>query len=561
MPLIEGIQEYIETAEDYVYTSFSSVKAEMPNIQEAVNRFWVDVSRFGPSIPEIRIPGLGEFQSIVEKATDWAAEHPWKVSGLSIGVLGLGLLVGYNVYQIKARPRLARRGHSSGHERRQVVVVLGADLEPARQLALALEKKGFIIIASVSVPEAVDELEHAGKGYVRALVLNPYEPAAIPIFLRSLAATLSQRFPINVHGDPHASPSAHPYIHSVVSYLSFHPGKMSTFAPLEHLQLQSDYIPFLTATHIVPLQIIQALLPLMRNSPSRTRDAVANGHGKRSIVVCVPLADARVGLPFSGTHSMAAVATLRAVEVLRREVRIAAMTGRSEGMGDINVVSVEVGVLDLPVDTRMVDAYHEEPTESWTPSEQMAYGTAYKATLTEERRQRILAETPKAEVFVDKVVEIVSFGRALTVSLFGFRLYLGPVFDWLRGNRYSVGAGVGLWSYVPGGLLDAFINTPYYIVSHHKGAEGTRVGVPPPAPGPAPAQVHSAAAPLPVAPAAAAPGPKEAVDSAQTSEHERDASENGSEADVESNDGAGVSESWVSLQARSTTSSSDATTA
>ena len=45
----------------------------------------------------------------------------------------------------------------------------------ALPLILALEKKGFIIIASVATPEAVDELERAGKGYVRALVLDPFE--------------------------------------------------------------------------------------------------------------------------------------------------------------------------------------------------------------------------------------------------------------------------------------------------------------------------------------------------------------------------------------------------
>ncbi|KAI0306403.1 hypothetical protein B0F90DRAFT_746381 [Multifurca ochricompacta] len=43
-------------------------------------------------------------------------------------------------------------------------------------------------------------------------------------------------------------------------------------------------------------------------------------------------------------------------------------------------------------------------------------------------------------------------------------------------------------------------------------------------------------------------------DSPQTSEHERDGSENGSEADVESNDGAGVGESWISLKLHPTTS-------
>ena len=54
----------------------------------------------------------------------------------------------------------------------------------------------------------------------------------------------------------------------------------------------------------------------------------------------------------------------------------------------------------------------------------------------------------------------------------------------------------------------------------------------------------------PSAPEAPADMGKESTESPQTSE--RDGSENGSEADVESNDGAGVGESWISLQPGST---------
>lgn len=45
----------------------------------------------------------------------------------------------------------------------------------ALPLILELEKKGYIIIASVSTPEAVEVLEHKCQGYVRALVLDPNE--------------------------------------------------------------------------------------------------------------------------------------------------------------------------------------------------------------------------------------------------------------------------------------------------------------------------------------------------------------------------------------------------
>jgi Fungal family of unknown function (DUF1776) len=255
-----------------------------------------------------------------------------------------------------------------------------------------------------------------------------------------LASALSHRFPINIHGDPHASPATHPYVHSVVSLLGL--SQFSALTPLEHVQLQGEYLKYLNATHITPLHIIQALLPLMRNSPSRTRDAIKNGKGKKSIVVCVPAVDARVGLPFLGPSSISAAATLRAAEVLRREVRVAAATGGAEGMNDINIVSLEVGALDVPpfAGRRQLDYDPKEYTKSWTPSEKLAYGPAWELTL-EGPGHKFQRKAQKVEVFVDDILQIVSHGRVGSVFLCGLRLNIGSYFDWMRGGRYSVGSG------------------------------------------------------------------------------------------------------------------------
>jgi hypothetical protein len=260
-----------------------------------------------------------------------------------------------------------------------------------------------------------------------------------------LASTLSHRFPTNIHGDPHASPATHPFVHSVVSLLGLSP--FSALTPLEHVQLQGEYLKYLNATHITPLQIIQALLPLMRNSPSRTRDSIKNGKGKKSIVVCVPATDAHVGLPFLGPSSMSAAATLRAVDVLRREVRVAAATGGAEGMSDINVVSFEVGALDIPpfAGRHLLDHASKEYTKSWTPSEKLAYGPAWEFTLEGGNQFRRRAQ--KAEAFVDDVLQVVSYGRIRSVSLCGLRLHIWSVFDWMRGGRYAVGAGGNVSSF------------------------------------------------------------------------------------------------------------------
>jgi hypothetical protein len=116
-------------------------------------------------------------------------------------------------------------------------------------------------------------------------------------------------------------------------------------------------------------------------------------------------------------------------------------------------------------------------------------------------------------------------------------------------------------SHLPGAVLDIIISIPYLLLSSHKALsrrtrEPTAVKAPPPAP--ASASVPSIVSVPPEVPASTV---KETTDSAQTSgsEHERDTSENGSEADVESNDGAGVSESWVSLGPNSTTTEAAAT--
>ena len=229
-------------------------------------------------------------------------------------------------------------------------------------------------------------------------------------------------------------------MHSVVSLLSL--SQFSTLAPLEHVQFQGEYLKYLNATHVTPLQIIQALLPLMRNSPSRTRDAIKTGKGKKSIVVCVSAHDACIGFPFMGPSSVSAAATRRAVDVLRREVRVAALTGDAEGMSDIEVVSVEVGVLDIPpfAGRRMLDYDPKEYTKSWTPSEKLAYGPGWELALrsTTCKYQR---SAQKLDLFVGDLVQIVSHGRVCSVSLCGLQLHVGSVFGWLRGGRYAVGSG------------------------------------------------------------------------------------------------------------------------
>lgn len=40
---------------------------------------------------------------------------------------------------------------------------------------MEFEKQGYIVIASVSSPEAISDIESKGHGYIRALILDPNE--------------------------------------------------------------------------------------------------------------------------------------------------------------------------------------------------------------------------------------------------------------------------------------------------------------------------------------------------------------------------------------------------
>lgn len=271
---------------------------------------------------------------------------------------------------------------------------------------------------------------------------------------------MSRKFPLNAPGDPHASPSSHPYIHSVISLLTLPspaPGLHTHAAPLEHLPLRTTYVPYLLASHVTPLQVIQALMPLLRSTPSRARDSVSNHNDKKTIIMCLPATDVRVGLPFASTQAMTAAATLRGVEILRREINIAALTDKSESMKHIKVVVAEVGNINVgSMVPRSLphDAY--KAMEDWTPSEKLTYGPAFVSianppTPSQSAFSNIFKgssfeygvprKPTDVSVFVNHLVGVVSGGRQGTPVMFGLGIGIGKIRNWIRGERFSVGAG------------------------------------------------------------------------------------------------------------------------
>jgi hypothetical protein len=157
---------------------------------------------------------------------------------------------------------------------------------------------------------------------------------------------------------------------------------------------------------------------------------------------------------------MSAAATLRGVEVMRREINAAATTDMSESMKNIKVVVVDVGAINADTSTHSLpphDVY--KAMEDWTASEKLTYGPAFASISREtpspplgyswrvfssifsDRFQYGIRRKPtQVSVFVDAIVGVVSSGR-YGRSLFGIQLGLGRIGNWMRGRRFSVGAG------------------------------------------------------------------------------------------------------------------------
>ena len=219
--------------------------------------------------------------------------------------------------------------------------------------------------------------------------------------------------------------------------------------PLEHLPLEPTYLPYLTSTHIVPLQVIQALLPLLRSSPARARDALSNGTGKQSIIVCLPVTDTRVGLPFAGAQAMSASATLQGLQVLRREINIASLsTANPEAMQNIRIVTAEVGTIDT--DGRHQHRHRESSgpvdiqrsMEDWSASEKSVYGQSFLTVNGGSVHVGKSRKPTPVSHFVRTIVHIIngqSYGSGPNIPLLASAFY--KLKSWLRGDRISVGAG------------------------------------------------------------------------------------------------------------------------
>jgi len=262
--------------------------------------------------------------------------------------------------------------------------------------------------------------------------------------------------------------------------------------------------------------------------------------GRKSIIFCLPTTDARVGLPFASAQAMSAAATLRGVEVLRREVRIASLSDESESMKNIKVVVVDVGAINVNQTSTETPDGSLAALDSWSPSEKVAYGAAF-ASLARGGSAR---KPTDVSVFVKTIVNVVRDGRKGPAGVYSIGLRLSRLREWIRGDRVVVGAGARTYGFaagLPPLVLDALLNFPYLLIS----IRNALLPIPPRVAHPYPP---------PVIPPARATDIHEESDPEEHHENTDVSSDVGSEADVESNEGSGVGESWISLKEHETES-------
>ncbi|KAG9018719.1 hypothetical protein FRB90_010333 [Tulasnella sp. 427] len=453
MPTLQDVEDAIQALENYV-------AAQIPIITRGIKRITDDLSRYGPpelpALPEI--PSIPLFASIPppsppappaaprtlnDKVGGWVGTHRRVLAGAG-AVVGLGLATGGWMYWSSRRIAVvAAKAQARAKGAKEVVVLLGADSPLGHLLIQDLRANDYIVIASVSTPETVAEVEKLGKGYVKALVLDPTDPSSTTPFLRSLQSTLSLKFPI-APGDPYApcSPSELPTLVSMISLLSLSPsgqpprtdpaasvtslpGDQPPPASIVDMSIPKEYLPHLVATHLTPLNIIQSLLPLFRTS--RKKSAI-----KPTIVVALPGGPESAGLVGQqAATAMSNSAMSKGLEILRREI---ALTPEVKGT---RVVVIDVG--DLAVGRVRPTRRPRRPTDP----------------------QR----------FADAVLRVVGgsqifFGphapqrSLLANSLLSLYVTAG---EWWRGNRFSIGAGA---SYLPLWILDPLILLPQRLVAY-----------------------------------------------------------------------------------------------
>ncbi|KAI5476196.1 short-chain dehydrogenase/reductase SDR family protein [Pseudohyphozyma bogoriensis] len=215
---------------------------------------------------------------------------------------------------------------------KEAVLVLGAEGVGA-ELALDFERRGFVVIATVSSPAEVDVLEKKSRGWMKVLVLDSTDSSSVAPFLRSLTTALSLRFPLHTAGDPFSRPSHTLALTTVLNCLSLR-AQTEGLLPIEGMDVNDvrrnvgERVATLTA-------VLGGVLPILRTMAGRPQAP------QGVILNLVPSTTSNLSLPFLSLASAADAAILSMLTSLRRELSFAPSQ-------NLRVAILETGLFDVP---------------------------------------------------------------------------------------------------------------------------------------------------------------------------------------------------------------------
>ncbi|GAA6004663.1 hypothetical protein JCM10207_000972 [Rhodosporidiobolus poonsookiae] len=235
----------------------------------------------------------------------------------------------------KHRPlRLLPATHGVAAEvRKEAVVILGADCPAGRELALDLEKKGFVVVGTVREPGEVDRLEKSSRGWIKALVLDANESSSVAPFLRSLSTALSLRYPLHTSGDPFSRPAHALALTGVINCLSLSAAP-EALAPLE--AVESETVRRLVGERVATVvAVVKGVLPVLRTAAARP------GAPTGVFISLTPSPSSNLSLPFLSLTSAADAALTSLFHSLRRELSLSTSS-------NLRLTLLETGLFDLP---------------------------------------------------------------------------------------------------------------------------------------------------------------------------------------------------------------------
>lgn len=151
---------------------------------------------------------LDHLRAYFSRLASHSREHPWIYASVAVGLSG-----GASYYcaphatrrtleplshwlvplavlpDPKDRPHrlLPAKHRVAGEVRKEAVVVLGADSPHGSEIALDLERRGFVVVATVADPADIDPLERTSRGWLKVLVLDPKEVSPLSRSQRPLS--------------------------------------------------------------------------------------------------------------------------------------------------------------------------------------------------------------------------------------------------------------------------------------------------------------------------------------------------------------------------------------